>query len=154
MAQTSSPIQAVYLEPPDPEAYPPAVDAICAADLVVLGPGSLFTSLIATLLVPGIRDALHSLEVPRVLVANTRIQKGETSGLDMSAHVEAVLAHVGHDCLDAVIVQSPVLAGDGVPYDRDAVKALGMSVIEADVAAPSGNHDPQRLAGVLSTLAG
>lgn len=154
VAQTSAPIQAVYLEPADPRAYAPAVEAICAADLVVLGPGSLFTSLIATLLVPGIREALRNMKGPRVLVANARIQKGETSGLDISAHIEAVLAHVGHDCLDAVIVQAPVLADDGVPHDRSAVEALRIAVIEADVAAPSGSHDPQRLAGVLSTLGG
>lgn len=154
VAQTSAPIQAVYLEPPDPAAYPPAVEAIRGADLIVLGPGSLFTSLIATLLVPGIRDALRTIKAPRVLVANARIQKGETSGLDLSAHVEAVLAHVGHDCLDAVVVQSPVLATDGVPFERGAVEALGLTVIEADVAVESGNHDPRRLAGVLSTLGG
>lgn len=151
VAQTSAPIQAVYLEPPDPAAHPHAVSAICEADQVVLGPGSLFTSLIATLLVPGIKAALREASGTRVLVVNTRVQKGETLGLDVTAHLEAVLGHVGHDCLDAVVVQVPVVEVDGVAYDPTAVAGLGVQVIEADVAAPTGNHDPRRLAEVLRT---
>lgn len=152
VAQTEDPIQAVYLEPPHVLAHQPAVEAICAADQVVLGPGSLFTSLIATLLVPGIRGAVRETGAKRILVLNSRAQKGETWGLDATAHVEAVLAHTGPTYLDAVVVQCPVFGEDGVAYARAEVEALGVEVCEADVASADGSHDPQRLAAALSAL--
>jgi uncharacterized cofD-like protein len=152
VAQTRSPIQAVYLEPPDPPAHAPAVTAIREADQIVLGPGSLFTSLIATLLVPGIRAALAETSARRVFVCNSRMQKGETEGLPATAHVEALLAHVGPFTVDAVVVQSPVAAEDGVVADSDALRLLNLEVVEADVARADGGHVPERLAEVLSKL--
>jgi uncharacterized cofD-like protein len=151
VAQSEAPIQAVYLEPRAPEAHPPAVDAILQADQVVLGPGSLFTSLIATLLVPGIRTALRDTKALRIFVCNARMQKGETDGLDAAAHVESLVAHTGHDCVDVVVVQSPQLATDGVPLSR--WESLPVEVVEADLATPSGTHEPRRLAQVLEALA-
>ena len=152
VAQTKAPIQAVYLEPAQPMAYPGAVDAVLGADQVVLGPGSLFTSLIATLLVPGIRTALQETSARRIFVCNTRMQKGETEGLDAASHVQALLAHGGAFCVDSVIVQAPQLPHEGVVVDDDALKFLGIDVIAADVAAPDGAHDPAALAGVLKEL--
>ena len=149
VAQTKAPIQAVYLEPAQPQAYQRAVEAILAADQVVLGPGSLFTSLIATLLVPGIRKALQDTAARRVFVCNTRMQKGETEMLDAASHVQALLAHAGAFCVDAVIVQSPQLPHEGVVVDDEALNFLGIEVIAADVAAPDGAHDPSALAEVL-----
>ncbi len=152
VATTPAPIQAVYLDPPDPEAHPPAVEAILAADQIVLGPGSLFTSLVATLLVPGIRSALRETSARRVFVCNTRMQKGETEGFSAAAHVEAMWAHVGTDCIDAAIVQHPVVADDGVEVNRADLDALGVEVVYADVARPEGGHYPERLAKVLVAL--
>jgi uncharacterized cofD-like protein len=152
VAQTNAPIQAVFLEPPDPPAHPEAVAAICDADHILLGPGSLFTSLIATLIVPGIRRAMQDTHARRVFVCNTRMQKGETDGLDAAAHVDAILAHAGAFCIDTVIVQSPVVEPDGVQVDRRAVAYSGVEVVEADVAGGEGGHDPERLAEVLSGL--
>jgi uncharacterized cofD-like protein len=149
---TEGPIQAVYLQPGDPPACQEAVDAICTADQVILGPGSLFTSLIATLLVPGIREALLDTPANRILVANNRVQKGETSGLDGTAHVESVLAHSGANTLDAVVVQAPVLEPDGVPFDRRSIENLGIEVREANVSTESGEHDPEALAEALQGL--
>ena len=152
VAQAKAPIQAVYLEPAQPQAYPRAVEAILSADQVVLGPGSLFTSLIATLLVPGIRKALQETTARRVFVCNTRLQKGETETLDAASHVQALLAHAGAFCVDTVVVQSPQLADDGVEVDRKALDFLGVEVIAADVATPEGAHDPAALAEVLKAL--
>lgn len=152
VAQTRAPIQAVYLKPANPSAHRPAVEAIRAADQIVLGPGSLFTSLIATLLVPGIRDALADTDARRVFVCNSRMQKGETEGLSATAHVEALLAHVGPFTVDAVVVQSPVAAEDGVVADSEALHLLNLEVVEADVAGADGGHVPERLAAVLSRL--
>ena len=152
VAQTEAPIKAVFIEPPDPPAYEPAVEALGQADQVVLGPGSLFTSLIATLLVPGIRRALVASSAHRVLVCNTRMQKGETEGLDAAAHIGALLAHVGPDCVDSVVVQVPELDNDGVEVDDDALAFYGVEVIREDLSTPEGTHDPERLAGVLEKL--
>jgi len=152
VAQTQDPIQAIFLEPADPPACSGAVDAITEADQVILGPGSLFTSLVATLLVPGIAEALRGTQARRILVCNSRMQKGETEGLDAASHVGAVLAQVGPDALDAVIVQAPELPSDPVPVERAALEYFGIDVIEADVVKPSGVHDPERLAEVLAPL--
>jgi uncharacterized cofD-like protein len=150
VAETKHPIQALFLEPRSPRANPAAVQAILDADQVVLGPGSLFTSLIATLLVPGVRKALQDTTAQRVFVCNARMQKGETEGLDAAAHVESLLAHAGARTVDVVVVQAPVVPVDGV--DVTSVKSSGLRVVEADVASESGAHDPERLASVLSSL--
>jgi uncharacterized cofD-like protein len=126
------------------------VAAIRDADQVVLGPGSLFTSLIATILVPGVRKALQETSATRVFVCNARMQKGETEGLDAAAHVGSLLAHAGANTVDVVVVQSPALPVDGI--DTASVGALGVRVVEADLASESGAHDPERLAAVLSSL--
>lgn len=152
VARSKAPIQAVFLEPPEPPANPAAVDAILAADQIVLGPGSLFTSLIATLLVPGIRKALQETTATRVFVCNTRQQKGETEGLGAADHVQALLAHAGAFVVDTVVVQSPELQADAVEVDRKALDFLGVDVIAADVATSDGAHDPERLAVVLGGL--
>jgi uncharacterized cofD-like protein len=152
VAQAPAAIQAVYLDPPSPAPEPRAVEAIVGADQVVLGPGSLFTSLIATLVVPGIRAALRASRARRVFVCNARMQRGETRGFDAAAHVSALLAHAGAQCLDAVVVQSPVQGGQGVSVNRDQLDFFGVDVVEADVASPSGAHDPARLAAVLASL--
>jgi uncharacterized cofD-like protein len=152
VAQTEAPIKAVFIEPPDPPAYELAVEALGQADQIVLGPGSLFTSLIATLLVPGIRRALVASSAHRVLVCNTRMQKGETEGLDAAAHIGALLAQVGPDCVDAVVVQVPELDNDGVEIDDGALAFYGVEVIREDLSTPEGTHDPERLAGVLEKL--
>jgi uncharacterized cofD-like protein len=152
VAQTTARIQALYLTPPSPQANPEAVNAICAADQVVLGPGSLFTSLIATLLVPGVRKAMQDTAARRVFVCNTRMQKGETEGLDAAAHLDALLAHTGAFAVDVIVVQSPEVETDGVGVDSQALSYSGIDVIAADVAGPDGAHDPERLASVLKTL--
>ncbi|HEX2049905.1 MAG TPA: gluconeogenesis factor YvcK family protein [Actinomycetota bacterium] len=151
VAQARAPIQAVYLDPSDPPANPAAVAAIRAADQVVLGPGSLFTSLIATVLVPGVRDALRTTRAQRVYVCNTRMQKGETEGLGAGEHLEALLAHAGPFAVDAVVVQSPPLRDDGVAIDGAGFS--GVQIVEADVASVAGTHDAGRLARVLRSLA-
>jgi uncharacterized cofD-like protein len=140
----------VFLEPGLPEADPRAVQAILRAQQVVLGPGSLFTSLLATLIVPGIREALSATSAKRIFVCNTRTQKGETDGLDAGAHLDALASHVG-DIVDAVIVQDPVLEEEGVTYDPEEWPD-GIDLVEANVAGEDGAHDPLRLAGALRDL--
>lgn len=152
VAQTKAPIQAVYITPPDPTTNEAAVAAISSADQIVMGPGSLFTSLIATLIVPGVKAAVRAATCPRIFVCNARMQKGETDGLAAVNHAEALMAHVGAESIDVAVVQSPPIEVDGVAVDTAALQALGIEVVEADVASETGVHDPERLARVLSSL--
>jgi uncharacterized cofD-like protein len=152
VAQSQRPIYEVYLDPADPPGHPGAVDAILGADQIVLGPGSLFTSLIATLLVPQIKEALIKATGFKVFVCNNRIQKGETEGFTASAHVAALASHVDSARLDAILLQAPVLETDGVVNDLGTLPSDGVRVIEADVSDASGAHDAAKLAEVLQKL--
>lgn len=152
VAQTDKRIRSVHLKPSAPSAYKEAVYAILGADQVVLGPGSLFTSVIATLLVPGIAQALRDTDAMRVFVCNSRQQPGETEGLDVAAHMHALLSHAGRASIDAVVVQAPLIPTGGVALNPAAWRFPEIKVIEADVADPDGGHDPDRLAEVLGGL--
>ena len=101
-------IAGVELEPAEAAAAASAVEAIRTADLLVLGPGSLYTSVIPHLLVPGIRAALSRRRAPLVWVANVDEQEGETEGLDLEAHVAALYAHGGEGIIDAVLAAAPL----------------------------------------------
>lgn len=151
VAQTSREIASVHLTPPDPDAHEGAVKAILGADQVILGPGSLYTSVIATLLVPGIANALQETKAQRVFVCNVKLQPGETENLDVEAHVEALLAHLGERSIDVVVVQDPPLA-DGVGRRAGEWPWPEISLVLADVADPSGTHIPEKLSGVLAGL--
>lgn len=151
VAQSQRPIRRVFLDPDDPPAYPPAVQAIDEAEQILLGPGSLFTSLIATLLVPGIAQAVRRSSATKVFIANNRVQKGETEGLRVSDHLRALSTHLGPGCVDVVVVQAPSLGSDGVENDLDPF-ASAPRVVEADVSGEDGLHDPSRLGKVLRDL--
>lgn len=150
VAQTTSPIRSVHLKPSEPSAYPPAVEALLEADQIVIGPGSLFTSIIATLLVPGIARAIASAPARKIFVCNARRQPGETEGLDAMGHIRTLLAYLGEGSLDAVVIQDPPVA-DGVVYDPAAGTLPGIEVIPSDVASPDGSHDPVRLGKALAS---
>ena len=96
-------IRRVYLEPPDPPAYPETIHALLNADMIVIGPGSLYTSVIPNLLVPDIADAVRSSRAFRVYVCNVATQKGETDNYDCEAHWTAISAHAGDGLADVVV---------------------------------------------------
>lgn len=151
VARSSSRIRSVHLDPPDPPADPSAVTSIEAADQVVLGPGSLFTSIIATLLVPDVRRAVAEARATKIFVCNARLQVGETESLTAPEHVAALVTHLGEGALDVVIVQSPAV-DPRMAADAGEWEVGGVKLIEADVATADGGHDPQRLAAVLAKL--
>src|SRR5690606_37484057 len=106
--EVEGPVRSVALVPSDPTTLPEVELAILEADLIVLGPGSLFTSTIPPLLVPGVREALARASGLVVYVANIMTEAGETDGLDAFDHVQAVLEHGGRRP-DVVIVNDAVL---------------------------------------------
>ena len=159
VATAAEPVERVWLEPEEPEACAEAVAALCEADLVVLGPGSLFTSIIAALLVPGVAEALARSSAAVVLVANLLTQPGETAEFDAKAHIDALMAHVPGLHLDAVVLHDgPQPLGPGRPLGAPAEHPEIGRIIAADLAlrrddgAAVGLHDPQRLAHALRPL--
>lgn len=154
---TTAGIRRVRLHPPDIAANPVAVAAIAGADLVVIGPGSLFTSLVPPLLACGIGDALRTTDATTVVVANIRQQLGETSGMDLQDHVEALFRHLPDDLVIDVLVVNDGEVDPGVPGDRQALApavshARIARVVTANVTDEDGGHDPVRLAAVLAAL--
>jgi len=149
-----------------PAAAPPeGLAALLDADVVVLGPGSLYSSVIASGLADGIAEALRATAAARVLVMNLFTQPGETDGLGAAGHLAAVQLHLG-DVVDVALVQrglpparvrAAYAARGAVPVevDRAAVEALGVAPFAADLLAPGdlGRHDPQKLARALLAIA-
>jgi uncharacterized cofD-like protein len=144
---TGGRIRRVELVPPDARADPDAVAAIAAADQVVLAPGSLYTSLLSVLGVPGLRDAVAATPGHVVQVCNLRPQPPETTGLDAADHLRAVLDHGGR-------VDTFLYERDGaLPVDEDRIRGWDVRPAGAPVAGRSGLvHDPARLAQALTDL--
>jgi uncharacterized cofD-like protein len=99
-------IKRVYLDPDDVPAYPEAIRAILEADLIVAGPGSLYTSVLPNLLVPDLAQAIRVAGAPKVYVCNVATQPGETSGFDLTAHVGVLREHLGSGLFDVVLANS------------------------------------------------
>ena len=97
-------IRHAFLKPEAPEALDEAVEEIHAADMIVMGPGSLFTSIVTNLLVPGIREALNETDAQKYFVCNVMTQPGQTDGFNASDHVKVIQKYLGDDALDAVVV--------------------------------------------------
>jgi uncharacterized cofD-like protein len=136
-------ISAVALVPRDVHSPPAAIEAILAADQVVLGPGSLFTSILPAALPPAVHRALAATSAQRVYVCNVVATERETQGYDVAAHVDALAAH-GVD-VDVVLADPARL-----PVGEPAVP-----VVTRSVAATDGvSHDAERLASALSDLLG
>jgi uncharacterized cofD-like protein len=157
-----APIRRVFIEPSRPPAYPEAISAILDADLVVIGPGSLYTSVLPNLLVPDITAALAATRAPVVYVANVATQPGETDGYGLEQHVAAIRAHLPEDILDLVLANDnlafDVPADAGVTAVRpdlsDSGAGRGLGLLTADVvnARSTTHHDPEKLASAVTDL--
>ena len=160
IGKTGYPIERVWLEPNDPPAFPDAVKAILDADLVVMGPGSLFTSVMPNLLVPGIMQALRQTSAQRVYVANVATERGETDKFTLSDHVKALEAHIGRGIVDLVIANNHLSPDFRPPTGVDMVNpetVLPNSVTRVVLADVTDNehpwrHDPQKLAAAVMGL--
>ncbi len=102
-------IERVYLEPENPPAYPVAIRAILDADLIVIGPGSLYTSVLPNLLVPDLASAIEAAEARKVYVCNVATQIGETEGYDVTDYVNVLHEHVGVGLFQLVMANSTYL---------------------------------------------
>jgi uncharacterized cofD-like protein len=184
IGRSGEPLERVTIVPPNPPAFAPAVEAIERADLVLLGPGSLYTSILPNLLIASIRRAVAESPAPVVLLLNLMTQPGETDGMDGMAHLEALreqaqgvplraggrdvaLRAGGRDLVDAVLVNSRPpspelvrryadLGARPVTIDRAAFEAAGVEVIESDLLADGDlvRHDSAKLARAVVDLVG
>ncbi|HEX2171534.1 MAG TPA: gluconeogenesis factor YvcK family protein [Dehalococcoidia bacterium] len=159
IGDSTNPIRRVWIEPEDSVAYPESVRAILEADMVVLGPGSLFTSVLPNLLVDGIRKALRASSAVRVYVCNVATQPGETAGFRVEDHVTALWEHVGQDLFDYVLANNvidynfPETSKSEVVTLGDA-NLSGVKIVLSDVVDPNRRlrHDPKKLAESLMRL--
>ncbi len=167
VGRSSEPLRSLRLEPAAAAAFEPAVEALREADLIALGPGSLYTSIIPSLLISDIREAIVSNPAPVALLMNLMTQPGETDGLDGAAHLRAIERHGGPGLVDHVVVNTEAPSAerlarylaDGsvpVPVDATALAAGGVEVVAADLLAAEEliRHDPDKLAGALLSLVG
>ena len=152
-------IQRVYLDPEDAPAYPKAIRAVLDADLIVIGPGSLYTSVLPNLLVRDLRDALVSAAAPKAYVCNVATQAGETAGYDVQDHVEALISHVGRDVFSVVVANDNLIPGKTPGGGAEWVlppgpESSGYPLVLADLADDQHpwRHDPRKLAQALIDL--
>ncbi|MDT5289330.1 MAG: hypothetical protein QOF88_4219 [Mycobacterium sp.] len=154
LATTVGKVRRVRLLPSNPPATRQAIDAIMAADLVVLGPGSWFTSVIPHVLVPQLAEALQATQARRALVLNLVAEPGETAGFSAERHIHVIAQHAPGFTVHDIIVDAA-----GVPGEREreqlrrTAAILDAEVEFADVSRPGTPlHDPARLAAALERV--
>jgi uncharacterized cofD-like protein len=152
-ATTTGRVRSVSLVPADPPACPEAVHAIEAADWVVLGPGSWFTSVLPHLLVPELATALVGTRARRLVALNLAPQPGETGGFSPHAHLEVLADHAPDLGIDVVLADRSAAAASAAELEK-AAGLLGARLVLADLAVADGSprHDPRRLAGAFAQL--
>lgn len=153
-------IKEIFLSPRNSYVNSDAVDAILMADVVLLGPGSLYTSIIPNLLVPGIVDALVRTKAPVWYVANIMTQKGETEGYNLSDHIEAIAGLSPQPFLEGVIVNTKKVSAASkcgapcqVENDMEAVKKYNLRVVGLPLAKEADfiKHDASVLTDFIAS---
>ena len=159
-------IESVRLLPEHPQALLEAIRAIEEADLILLGPGSLYTSVIPNLLVDGISEAVCASKAMKIYICNIMTQDGETEGMTASDHVRALLHHSGPGLVDICLCNSaPVRPGllerykeeDAAPIvvDQEAIEALGVELVTRPLASETldyARHSFTRLSAAVMEL--
>lgn len=161
ISQSDQRIMAVRCEPPDPAALPEAVRAIQEADAIIIGPGSLYTSIAPNLLIPELAEALLASPAPRLYICNVMTQPGETDDFKVSDHVKAVQQLAGPDIVQFVLVNEElpqrllekyqVKGQYPVEYDPEACRALGVRVLRGPLLDEGDmvRHDPEALSRAI-----
>jgi uncharacterized cofD-like protein len=155
--ESAGEVRRIWLEPADPAAYPEVIQAILSADLITIGPGSLFTSILPNLLVPDLVSAIRASRSLKVYICNVATQPGETDHYTCGDHARVIEEHVGADLFDIIISNQRcegqlmpgtnwVLAEDDLDVDHAVYRADLV-----DVNRP-WRHDSTKLAQVLMDL--
>jgi uncharacterized cofD-like protein len=149
-------VQYLQLVPSDPPAYPEALHAILNADMVIVGPGSLYTSILPNLLVPDLISALRTARAFKVYVCNVATQPGETDGYNMEEHMSALEKHVGKDLFDMIVANDNFegVLEDHVSWVKAPAEGFSTAVYTTDLRngeLPS-HHDSAKLSETLVAL--
>ena len=159
-------IDHVELLPAHPKALPDALDAIAAADLILLGPGSLYTSIIPNLLVDGVAEAIAASDAQKIYVCNIMTQDGETEGYTAADHLEALQRHGREGIVDLCLANNAPIPhelaaryseedAELLRVDRERIAALGIALAEYPLLSAQGGyarHDPALLAQAVMEL--
>ena len=159
-------IRRVRLIPERPPALEPAIEAIEAADMILLGPGSLYTSIIPNLLVDGIAQAILRSDALKIYIANVMTQEGETEGYSNADHIRAIFQHSAEGLFHLCLVNSATIPQDvlgsyakegaePLRFDKAACAALGVELVSRPVSTVRDGlvrHDPELLAVALLEL--
>ncbi|MDR2957567.1 MAG: YvcK family protein [Coriobacteriales bacterium] len=156
-------MHSVSLKPKDPQPYTAALEAINAAQMIILGPGSLFTSVIPNLLVPGVVDAIQNSKALTLFICSLADMQGEAWGMDAVTHVEALLRHGMANRLDYVVINESEPLPDSmrhirrVSYDAislEYIRSLGIRVVVEPMVDPLRPtwHDVNALADVFTGI--
>jgi uncharacterized cofD-like protein len=166
ISKSRSPIRRIRLNPRTCEPLPETLEAIGNADLITLGPGSLFTSVVPNLLVKGIPGAIERARAIKAYFANLMWQPGETMGFRASDHVEAIHRHAGVQLVDVVVVNTKTITpkqrrkyaveqAKPVEGDIERLKEMGVEVVGADLLLGGDvvRHDPEATGAIAMELA-
>jgi uncharacterized cofD-like protein len=150
-------IRRVWLEPDNPPAFPKVIQAILAADLILIGPGSLFTSILPNLLVPDVAAAIRASRALKILICNITTQPGETDGFDSKDHVTTLIDHVGEGLFDTVICNSSFdkKLPEGIDWIRnDRLESSAYDLYTGDLVDPvyPTRHEAQKLGRLIMEL--
>lgn len=159
-------INKVFMTPQNIRPLPETLQAIRQADLIIIGPGSLYTSILPNLLVPHLGDELCRSHAKKVYICNLMTQAGETHGYSASDHVKALYNHMRCTFVDTILVNNEEVPSDvqlrykeelaqPVPYDLPELYGLGIEVVHADIAYLENGalrHDPKKVAKILYNL--
>jgi len=159
ITQSAGVIERVYLEPDDALAYPEAVRSILEADLIVAGPGSLFTSVLPNLLVREIAQAVDASRATKIYVCNVATQRGETDNYSVGDHAMALERHVGAGLFPIVLANSNLEHGEGLPQGVEPTRIevpedASYTLYAADLVDPlhPWRHDSEKLSRLLMRL--
>jgi uncharacterized cofD-like protein len=163
VARSAVPLRRVQVDPPLPPAYPPVLEAIAEADLVVIGPGSLYTSIIPNLLIDGVAETLRTTRARLIYVCNVANQRGETTDMNALDHVRALIEHGLSGAITDVLVHDTditplppgVSAVEAGAATREGIRVLGITVHATDLVHLSNpmHHDPALLCAALRRFA-
>jgi uncharacterized cofD-like protein len=150
-------VRRVWLEPNNPPAFPPVLQAILNSELIVIGPGSLYTSLLPNLLVPEILAAIRASRAVKVFVCNVATQPGETDSYSSDDHVRALEDHMGADVFDVILCNEGQQGALGPNSQWVTADSRGLSdkrLYTADLLDPehAWRHDSSKLAAVIMDL--
>ncbi len=166
ISKSKIPIKRIYLEPSDIKPIPEAINTIMEADVIILGPGSLYTSVIPNLLVREIADAIRKSSAIKMYICNAMTQPGETDHFTASDHIKAIINHAGTGLIDIAVANTEEIPADileryaeegaePVKADLNKIEALGITPLGTKIIVKSNliRHDAVKLARLVNNLA-